>query len=83
MACLFNLRFDLNVVQDANMSSQDNIWHLSFLSLNGHLTVGDFVMKNDISATVVARNLLTPKDNMILSKRSDKLAIQDYLAFSV
>ncbi|KAM1022035.1 hypothetical protein EV2_044167 [Malus domestica] len=65
------------------MSSQDNIWHLSFLSLNGHLTVGDFVMKNDIIATVVARNLLTPEDNMILSKRSDELAIQDFLAFSV
>ncbi|XP_048436267.1 uncharacterized protein LOC125475511 isoform X2 [Pyrus x bretschneideri] len=29
--------------------------------------VGDSVMKNDITATVVARNLLTPKDNMILS----------------
>ncbi|KAM1894918.1 hypothetical protein ACFX13_043760 [Malus domestica] len=83
MAYLFNLRFDLNVVEDADMSSQDNIWHLSFLSLNNHLTVGDFVMKNDIIATVVARNLLTPKDNMILSKRSDELAIQDSLAFSV
>ncbi|KAM1408898.1 hypothetical protein ACFX2I_009361 [Malus domestica] len=46
-------------------------------------TIGDFVMKNDITATVVARNLLTPKDNRILSKRSDELAVQDSLAFSV
>ncbi|KAM2096357.1 hypothetical protein ACFX1X_018934 [Malus domestica] len=65
------------------MSSPDNIWRPSFLSATGLLTVGDSMMKNDITATVVARNLLTPKDNRILSKRSDKLAVQDSLAFSV
>ncbi|KAM1561243.1 hypothetical protein ACFX1Z_004392 [Malus domestica] len=40
-------------------------------------------MKNDITATVVAKNLLTPKDNKILSKRSDELAVQDSLAFNI
>ncbi|KAB2612201.1 hypothetical protein D8674_041706 [Pyrus ussuriensis x Pyrus communis] len=40
-------------------------------------------MKNDMTITVVAMNLLTPKDNRILSKRSDELAAQDSLAFSV
>ena len=40
-------------------------------------------MKNNIIATVVARNLLTPKDNRILSKRSNEKAIQDSLALSV
>ncbi|KAM1645814.1 hypothetical protein ACFXTN_006911 [Malus domestica] len=83
MACLFDRRLDLNIGEDANMPSQENIWHPSFVSPNGPLTIGDFVMKNDIIATVVTRNLLTPKDNRILSKWSDELAVQDYLAFSV
>ncbi|KAM1948707.1 hypothetical protein ACFX15_008860 [Malus domestica] len=39
-------------------------------------------MKNDITAVVVARNLVTPKDNRLLSKRS-KLAVKDSLALSV
>ncbi|KAM1060601.1 hypothetical protein COP2_025792 [Malus domestica] len=65
------------------MSSPDNIWRPSFLSTTGPLIVGDSVIKNDITATVVARNLLTPKDNMILSKRSDELVVQDSLGFSV
>ncbi|KAM1569304.1 hypothetical protein ACFX10_034434 [Malus domestica] len=65
------------------MSSQDNIWRPSFLSYIDHLTVGNSVMKNDMTAAVVARNLLTPKDNRLLSKRSDELAVKDSLALSV
>ncbi|CAN6729250.1 unnamed protein product [Malus baccata var. baccata] len=76
-------RFDLNFGEEAAMPSQDNIWRPSFLSSTGPLTVGDFVMKNDMTAAVVARNLLTPKDNKLLSKRSDELAIKDSLAISV
>jgi hypothetical protein len=76
-------RFDLNVVEDAAVSSQDNIWRPSFLSPTGPLTVGDSVMKNDMTAAVVARNILTPKDNRLLSRRSDELAVKDSLAFSV
>ncbi|KAM1255809.1 hypothetical protein ACFX2G_030604 [Malus domestica] len=40
-------------------------------------------MKNDMTAAVVARNLLTPKDNRLLSKWSNELAVKDSLAFSV
>ncbi|KAM2885033.1 hypothetical protein COP2_012257 [Malus domestica] len=40
-------------------------------------------MKNDMTAAVVAKNLLTPKDNKLLSKRSDELAVKDSLALSV
>ncbi|KAM1223826.1 hypothetical protein FF1_042703 [Malus domestica] len=40
-------------------------------------------MKNNITAAVVARNLVTPKDNRLLSKRSDELAVKDFLALSV
>ncbi|KAM2855707.1 hypothetical protein PS2_000149 [Malus domestica] len=65
------------------MPSQDNVWRPSFLSLTGTLTVGDSVMKNDMTAAVVARNLLTPKDNILLSERSDELAVKDSLALSV
>ncbi|KAM1084470.1 hypothetical protein ACFX19_023162 [Malus domestica] len=76
-------RFDLNFGEEAAMPSQDNIWCPSFLSPTDLLTVGDSVMKNDMTAAVVARNLLTPKDNRLLSKESDKLAVKDSLALSV
>ncbi|TQD89862.1 hypothetical protein C1H46_024564 [Malus baccata] len=76
-------RFDLNLVEEAAPPSRDNIWRPSFVSPTGHLTVGDSVMKNDMTAAVVARNLLTPKDNRLLSKRSDELAVKDSLALSV
>ncbi|KAM2179416.1 hypothetical protein ACFX1R_034393 [Malus domestica] len=36
-----------------------------------------------MTVAVVAMNLLTPKDNRLLSKRSDELAIKDFLALSV
>ncbi|CAN6686392.1 unnamed protein product [Malus baccata var. baccata] len=83
MSGLSDRRFDLNFGEEAAMSPQDNIWRPSFLSHIGHLTVGDSVMKNDMTAAVVARNLLTLKDNKLFSKRSDKLAVNDSLAFSV
>ncbi|CAN6711510.1 unnamed protein product [Malus baccata var. baccata] len=76
-------RFDLNFGEEAAMPSQDNIWRPSFLSPIGPLTVGDSVMKNDMIVAVVARNLLTSKDNRLLSKRSDELAIKDSLALIV
>ncbi|KAM2762647.1 hypothetical protein PS2_014347 [Malus domestica] len=76
-------RFDLNLGEEAAMPSQDNIWRLSFLSRTDLLTIVDSVMKNDMTAAVVARNLLTPKDNRLLSKRSDELAVKDSLALSV
>ncbi|CAN6685719.1 unnamed protein product [Malus baccata var. baccata] len=75
-------RFDLNLVEEAATPSPDNIWRPSFVSPTGPLTVGDSVMKNDTTAAVVARNLLTPKDNRLLSKQSDELAVKDSLALS-
>ncbi|KAM1978272.1 hypothetical protein TB2_014372 [Malus domestica] len=76
-------RFDLNFGEETTMPSQDNIWRPSFLSPTGPLTVRDSVMKNDMTVAVVARNLLTPKNNRLLSKRSDELAVKDSLALSV
>ncbi|KAM1405868.1 hypothetical protein ACFXTH_000617 [Malus domestica] len=38
---------------------------------------------NDMTAAMVARNFLTPKDSRLLSKRSDELAVKDSLALSV
>ncbi|KAM2672174.1 hypothetical protein EV1_007903 [Malus domestica] len=40
-------------------------------------------MKNDLTAAVVSRNLVTPKDNRLLSRRSDELAVKESLALSV
>ncbi|KAM1754464.1 hypothetical protein ACFX12_006924 [Malus domestica] len=64
----FDRRFDLNLGEEASMPSPDNIWRPSFISPTGSLTVRDSVMKNDMTAAVVARNLVTPKDNILLSK---------------
>ncbi|KAM2265178.1 hypothetical protein ACFXTI_041264 [Malus domestica] len=79
----FDRRFDLNLGEEATALSPDNIWRPSFLSLTGPLTVGDSVMNNDMTVAVVARNILTPKDNRFFSKRSDELAVKDSLALSV
>ncbi|CAN6679431.1 unnamed protein product [Malus baccata var. baccata] len=78
-----NSHFDLNLGEEAAMPSSDNIWRPSFISPTDPLTVGESVMKNDMTAAVVARNLLTPKNNRLLSKRSDELAVKDSLAVSV
>ncbi|KAM1610509.1 hypothetical protein ACFXTN_020903 [Malus domestica] len=75
--------FDLNLGEEAAMPSPDNIWRPSFISTTGPLTVGNSVMKNDMTATVVARNLVILKDNKLLSKQSDELAVKDSLALSV
>ncbi|KAM1674564.1 hypothetical protein EV2_041353 [Malus domestica] len=76
-------RFDLNLGEEAIPPSPDNIWRPSFISAIGQLTVGDSMMKNDMTAAVVARNIVTPKDNKLLSKRSDELAVKDSIALSV
>ncbi|KAM1228105.1 hypothetical protein ACFX2J_007237 [Malus domestica] len=83
MSGLSDRHFDLNFGEEAFMPPQDYIWRSFFLSLTGPFTIGDSVMKNDMTATVVARNLLTPKDNRLLSKWSDELAVKDSLALSV
>ncbi|KAM2578193.1 hypothetical protein TB2_003768 [Malus domestica] len=83
MSGLSDRRFNLNFAEGATMLSQDNIWRTSFLSPTGYLTIGDSVMKNDMTAAVVAGNLLTPKDNKLVSKLSDELGIKDSLALSV
>ncbi|CAN6704514.1 unnamed protein product [Malus baccata var. baccata] len=75
--------FDLNLGEEAVMPSLDNIWRPSFISFTGPLTIGDSVMKNDMTAAMVVRNLVTPKDNRLLSKRSDEMAIKHSLALSV
>ncbi|KAM2062330.1 hypothetical protein ACFX1Q_047324 [Malus domestica] len=79
----FDCRFDINFGEEAAMPPQDNIWRPSFLSPTSPLTIGDYVMKNDITTAVMAKNILTPKDNRLLSKRPDELAVKDSLALSV
>ncbi|CAN6725374.1 unnamed protein product [Malus baccata var. baccata] len=76
-------RFDLNRGEEAAPPSPDNIWRPSFISPTGLLTVGDSVMKNDMTVAVVARNLVTPRDNRLLARRSDELAVKESLALSV
>ncbi|CAN6691809.1 unnamed protein product [Malus baccata var. baccata] len=76
-------RFDLNIGEEAAPPSPDNIWRPSFISPTGPLTVRDSVMKNDMTAAVVARNLVTPRDNRLLARRSDELAVKESLALSV
>ena len=75
MSCPSDRRLNLNVGEDDDLSSPNNIWHPSFISPTGPLTVGGSMMRIDTTATVVARNLLTPRDSRMLSKRSDELAV--------
>ncbi|KAM2882151.1 hypothetical protein COP2_015160 [Malus domestica] len=83
MSCPSDRRLNLNVGKDSDISSSNNIWQPSFVSPNGPLTVGDSMMMNDTTASVVARNLLTPRNTRILSRRSDELTVQDSLAYNV
>ncbi|KAM1750889.1 hypothetical protein FF1_009040 [Malus domestica] len=43
-------RFDLNLGEETVPPSPDNIWRPSFISPTGPLTIGDSVVKNDITA---------------------------------
>ncbi|KAM1944978.1 hypothetical protein ACFX13_000014 [Malus domestica] len=76
-------RFDLNLGEGAAPPSPDNIWSPSLITPTGPLTVRDSVMKNDMTTAVVARNLVTPRDNRLLARQSDELAVKESLAFSV
>ena len=83
MAYPSNIGLDLSLGSDTGVSRRGDIWRPSFLSYNGPLRVEDSVMGDEITATVVARNLLTPRDNRLLSRRSDELAVRDSLVLSV
>ena len=65
--------FDLNVVPNA----QPEVWHSSFQSQNGPITVNDSVMMSDITATTVAVGIINPRDEMLLVDRTDAQAIND------
>ena len=83
MANSSNLSLELSLSSDTGAPRQGNVWRPSFLSSNGLLTGEDSVMQDATTATIVARNLLTPKDSRLLSGRSDELAVQESLALSV
>ncbi|CAN6721380.1 unnamed protein product [Malus baccata var. baccata] len=83
MANPSNICLDLSLSSDTGAPHQGNVWRPSFLSFNGPLTVEDSVMRDAATATVVAKNLITPRDNRILSRRSDELAVQESQALNV
>ena len=83
MANSSNLSLELSLSSDTGAPRQGNVWRPSFFSSNGPLTGEDSVMQDATTATIVARNLLTPKDSRLLSGRSDELAVQESLALSV
>ncbi|KAM2357932.1 hypothetical protein ACFX1X_006834 [Malus domestica] len=83
MAYSSNICLDLSFRSDTGAQRQGNIWRPSFFSSNGPLTVEDSVMKDATMATVVARNLLTPRYNRLLSRPSNELAVQDSRDLSV
>ncbi|KAM1143021.1 hypothetical protein ACFX2B_031590 [Malus domestica] len=83
MAYLYNICLYLSLGSDTGAQRQGNIWRSSFFSSNSPLIVEDFVMRDATTATVVARKLLTPRDNRLLLRRSDEFAVQDSQALSV
>ncbi|KAM1024580.1 hypothetical protein ACFX2C_037842 [Malus domestica] len=83
MANPSNICLDLSLGNDIGAPLQGNIVRTSFLSSNCSLIVEDYVMRDATTATVVAKNLITLRDNRILSRRSDELDVQDSQALSV
>ncbi|KAM1829672.1 hypothetical protein ACFX14_022448 [Malus domestica] len=83
MADPSNICLVLSLSSDTGAPRQGNIWRPSFSFSNGPLIVEDSVMRDAATATVVARNLITPKDNRILSRRSDELVVRESQALSV
>ncbi|KAM1815628.1 hypothetical protein FF1_000118 [Malus domestica] len=83
MANSSNICLDLSLSSGAGVPSQGNIWRPSFSSSNDPLTVDDSIMRDAATAMVVARNLITPEDNRMLSRRSDELAVRESHALSV
>ncbi|CAL2267083.1 unnamed protein product [Prunus armeniaca] len=73
--------FDLNVAPKTTRDAK--VWRPSFVSQNRHLTVNDSVMMNDTSAVIVAKNVFTPMDEILLIRRSDEKAIDDSMTFSI
>ncbi|CAL2230572.1 unnamed protein product [Prunus armeniaca] len=72
---------DLNVAPKITRDAK--VLHPSFVSQNRHLTINDSVMMNDTTTVIVARNFLTPMDEILLTGRSDEVAIDDLMAFSI
>ena len=73
----FNLNDVPTTVSDAT------VWRPSFVSQNRHLTVKDSVMMNDATAVIVAKNFLTPMDELLMTGRSEEEAMDDSMAFSI
>ncbi|CAL8993813.1 unnamed protein product, partial [Prunus brigantina] len=63
--------FDLNAAPKTTRDAK--VWRPSFVSQNRHLTVNDFVMMNDMTVVIVARNFLTPMDEILLTGRANKI----------
>ncbi|KAM2075375.1 hypothetical protein ACFX1T_038273 [Malus domestica] len=83
MANPSNICLDLSLSNDTGAPRQGNIWRPPFSSSNGPLTVEDSVMRDAATAMVVARKLITPKDNRILSRRSDELVVRESQTLNV
>ena len=66
-----------------NMVPQPEVWQPNFLnSRNQPITVDDSVIYNFANATAVAAKLITPRDERILSERSDMDVMRDSMALS-
>ncbi|CAL8994446.1 unnamed protein product [Prunus brigantina] len=72
---------NLNVAPKTTCDAK--VWGPSFLSQNLHLMVNDYVMMKDTTVVIVAMNFITPMDEILLTGRSDKEAIDDSMAFSI
>ncbi|CAL2232607.1 unnamed protein product [Prunus armeniaca] len=57
--------FDLNVAPKTTCDAK--VLRPSFVSQNRHLTVNDSVMMNDTIDVIVARNFLTPMDEILMA----------------
>uniref|UniRef100_A0A2N9I3B2 DUF8039 domain-containing protein n=1 Tax=Fagus sylvatica TaxID=28930 RepID=A0A2N9I3B2_FAGSY len=70
---------NLNVVPSATLE----VWRPYLLSSNDPVTVTNFVMLSDTTATAVAASLLTPEDGRVLAERTDPQTINDSMALTI
>lgn len=76
---------DLNIVPETLPvpEVQTNIWHPMFSTGNQPVMVNDTLMYNPTNAAAVGAGLITPRDEVLLSTRSDVDVMRDALALTV
>jgi hypothetical protein len=64
---VLDVHLEVPVVHPDMPAMPPNIWQPNFTSENHHITIHDSFMLHDSTAVAVARGLLTPRDQILLT----------------